>query len=135
MNRKLEDFKTQYLGTEIPKKLESTVQGAMLKGFNRARKGKGVLKWVTAACITVTVLSFFTLVINLSPAMAEILSKIPAIGTLVRILTISEISEKNEYLDVNIKVPEVKGLTDKGAEDSMTTNWLYYLTNTKSHLE
>lgn len=115
MNKNMDEKKGEYLKVPIPEELEFKVDEAFQKGLF-IRKRKKVHRKIATACALAAAFAFFTLGVNMNPAVAKSLEKVPLIGGIVQVLTINEIEEKTSYLDVDIKVPAVEGMKDKEAE-------------------
>ncbi|MDD3270204.1 MAG: DUF3298 domain-containing protein [Syntrophomonadaceae bacterium] len=120
-DKKLQELKNDYMNTRIPDELEFTVQKALKEGDKMARKQNMGRKWAGAA---VASLLLFTSVLNTSPSVAQALSNVPIITKIVDVLTFQEYHVNEENYKANIKVPEVKGLSNQTLENSLNIKYL-----------
>lgn len=111
----LKRLKKDYDNIKIPKELDDVVNNAL----NRNTKNrKYIEKMVIAASLLLVVLG-----INISPAFAQTLSKIPIIGNIIEIITIKNYSiDKNGY-KASIDIPKISGLTDKKLEYKLNNDF------------
>ena len=65
-----------------------------------------------------------TVGINTSPAFAKTLSKVPLVGSIVKVLTFREYSVDENTFNANIKVPEISGLKDEKLQNSLNEKYL-----------
>ena len=111
----LKMLKKDYDNIKIPKELDDVVNDALNSNI-KYRKYQN--KMVIAASLLLVVLG-----INISPAFAQTLSKIPIIGNLVKIITIKNYSiDKNGY-KASIDIPKISGLTDKKLEYKLNSEF------------
>ena len=62
--------------------------------------------------------------VNASPVFAGTLSKVPVVGSLVKVLTFREYNIDEGTYNSNIKVPEIQGLENKALENSLNEKYL-----------
>ncbi|CEI73564.1 MULTISPECIES: anti-sigma-V factor rsiV [Romboutsia] len=111
----LKMLKKDYDNIKIPKELDDVVNDALNSNI-KYRKYQN--KMVIAASLLLVVLG-----INISPAFAQTLSKIPIIGNLVKIITIKNYSIDENGYKASIDVPKISGLTDKKLEYKLNSEF------------
>lgn len=100
----LKKARENYEATPIPEELNAVVQNAIQRGRKnywqkRLKQSFGAV----AACLAV----MFG-VLNLSPTAAAIAADIPILNGLFQIMTIRNFQEKENGIDFNVSVPEIK---------------------------
>lgn len=111
----LKRLKKDYDNIKIPKELDDVVNNALNSNI---KNRKYIEKMVIAASFLLVVLG-----INISPAFAQTLSKIPIIGNIIEIITIKNYSiDKNGY-KASIDIPKISGLTDKKLEYKLNNDF------------
>lgn len=111
----LKRLKKDYDNIKIPKELDDVVNNAL---NCNTKNRKYIEKMVIAASLLLVVLG-----INISPAFAQTLSKIPIIGNIIEIITIKNYSiDKNGY-KASIDIPKISGLTDKKLEYKLNNDF------------
>ena len=100
----LKKARENYEATPIPEELNAVVQNAIQKGRKnywqkRLKQSFGAV----AACLAV----MFG-ILNLSPTAAAIAADIPILNGLFQIMTIRNFQEKENGIDFNVSVPEIK---------------------------
>ena len=124
MNNNLEHLKKEYMETPMPEELDFMIRKSLKEGRNTMKKktrGKniGVIAAAAAAAIVV-----FTAGINVSPAFASTMSKIPVIGNVVKVLTFKEYVYNDGNHNADIKVPSIEGLENKDLQNSLNEKYL-----------
>lgn len=122
-DKKLRFLKKQYLVTPIPKELDSVVTKA-LKESNVYKPKKGLKRACIALASIIVAIAIFTVGINTSRAFASTMSKIPIVGSIVKVLTFTEYTVDEERFQANIKVPAIEGLENKELENSLNEKYL-----------
>lgn len=107
--------KKTYENIEIPAELAERVNQAIAsvqkedliteKPKVRRRKWKA---FRTCSAVAAALLLCFTLALNTSTAFAAEMCRLPVIGALSRVLTIREITVKEEYVTTELKIPEIQ---------------------------
>jgi len=119
---KLNESKKQYNDIEIPselkqlvnKSIETVKMGQKSKKPSFKRFGIGV-----AAAASIFVAS-----VNMSPALAQSLSTVPILGSIVQVVSIQEIITEDDTYTADLKVPNVTGLTDKALEKRLNEKYI-----------
>jgi hypothetical protein len=124
-NKSLEQLKKEYTDIPIPSELDFIVKKAfnengvpINKRINRL-KSAGIL----AASIVAAVI-LLTVCVNTSPIFAETLSKVPVVGSIVKVLTFKVYTIDEDNFQANIKVPEIQGLENKELQSSLNEKYL-----------
>jgi hypothetical protein len=125
MDNKMEKLKNEYMNVSIPSELDFIVRKTLKEnGFyrmrrnNRFKRGRIAVGSIAAAFVVLTV------GVNTSPAFAEVLSKVPIVGSLAKVLTFREYTVNEDKYNMNIKVPAIQGLANKGLESSLNEKYL-----------
>lgn len=119
-NTRLNELKKEYMGTPIPENLYSIID-EQIKNIKLENKKKYSFKRRLNVAL-VSILSF-VLLINVSPAFAETISRVPVLSHLVKLVTVREYIIKKDGYDARIKVPEIQGLDDKNLEKKINENF------------
>jgi len=119
-NTRLNELKKEYMGTPIPENLYSIID-EQIKNIKLENKKKYSFKRRLNVAL-VSILSF-VLLINVSPAFAETISRVPVLSHLVKLVTVREYIIKKDGYDARIKVPEIQGLDDKNLEKRINENF------------
>ncbi len=126
-NNSLEKLKKEYMDIPIPQELDFVVKKALkesrsnstsMAAKGRLRKAAAVAA-STAACVAV-----LTIGVNMSPAFAKTLSKVPIVSSIVKVLTFREYTVDDGTFNANIKVPEISGLKDGKLQSSLNEKYL-----------
>lgn len=123
-NNTFKGLKKEYTEVPIPAELHDMVSRGIDRGIleNRRRAAFRRLK-ITAASIAAS-LTLFTAGVNLSPAFAYTMSRIPVLDKVVGVLTIKEFVIDEDKYNADIKVPSIDGLENKELENSLNEKYL-----------
>lgn len=118
MNEQLEQLKSKYKNTPLPDELDFVVKKA-IKQSKKSHVGwmKNLVGVGAAAIILVTG-------INASPAFAKALSDVPLVGSLVKVLTFTELKVDEGTAKANIKVPAITNMENKTLEAALNNKYL-----------
>lgn len=111
----LKDFKKIVDKTKIPNELEWVIKSSI-----RRIKMKKIIQRLALSAAAVMVL--FTGIINISPSFAEVLSDVPLIGSMVKVMTIR--MDIDENVEANIETPFIEGLDNKTLEIMLNEKYL-----------
>lgn len=124
-DQKLNQLKKEYMDTPIPKELNFLVRKTLKEnGVYFIPNRKHFWKLSAIAAAIAMVFGIFVVEINLSPAFAKSMSKVPVVGNLVKVLTFKEYTVKDKDYEAEIKVPQIQGLKDKKLENSINEKYL-----------
>ena len=121
---KIDQLKREYMNIPIPAELEFKVKESLKEGKRAVNKKiytRRLLSTVASAAVIATV---FTVGINTNEAMAETLSEIPILGSIVKVLTFKEYNFNDNTYDVNIETPAITGLENKNLQNSLNDKYL-----------
>lgn len=82
---------------------------------------KSIGKMVASVVVAAVLL---TAALNISPAFAQKMSDIPVIGGVVRVLTFRQYTVDEKRFKADIKVPQIKGLTNETLKNSLNEKYL-----------
>jgi hypothetical protein len=116
MNKELESLKQEYQNIPIPDELDFIVKKAIKQG----RKSNGRVRWMTAIAAMVIVMTG----LNTSPTLANTLSGIPVVGSLVKVLTFKQFQVDEENAKAAIQVPAITNLDNTTLEASLNNKYL-----------
>lgn len=119
--QKLDQLKEEYNNIEIPCELDFIVKNSIHKS-NLAKKKFSIFKISSIAAMLI--FGIFIGGINISPAFAQTLSKLPVLNSLVDIFTFKIFEVKKDEFEINIKVPNISGLEDKDLESSLNAKFI-----------
>lgn len=119
---KLNESKKQYDDIEIPTELQQVVSKSIQNAKKeQSRKMPSFKKFgigfVAAAAI-------FIASVNMNPALAQKLSTVPILGSIVQVISIQEITIDEDTYNADLKVPNVTGLTNKKLENSLNEKYI-----------
>jgi hypothetical protein len=117
MNEPLRQLRKQYKNTPIPAEIDFVVKKA-LKQHKKKHVAVRTLAGLTAAVILVFA------GINASPVLANTLSEVPVIGSLVKVITFREFKVDNGEARADIKVPAIADLENKTLQQSLNNKYL-----------
>jgi hypothetical protein len=88
-------------------------------------KRKDIVKKTSVAVASIAIsVALLAVGINGSPVIASTLSKVPLIGSMVKVLTFKEYTVNDDKFNANIKVPSIQGLENKALENSLNEKYL-----------
>ena len=118
----LSQWRDAYQKIEIPEELDMAIKIAIQRGKNQ-RPRKIVRTIIIAAAVA---FCLFTGSLNALPAFASSLQDVPVLGAIVDVLTFTRISASSEEqgYDINIDVPEIKGLDNEELQSSLNAQYL-----------
>lgn len=120
MNKHLK-AKEKYENIDIPEELSAVVKST-IKQAQKERKKRGAFKyWGLGA---VAAVGIFAGSINASPALADTLSKVPILSSIVEVLTIHEVQLDEESYHASIETPAIEGLENKDLEKTLNEKYL-----------
>lgn len=114
---KLEKLVKQYKNMPIPPELEQVVKSTLV----HQKKPRKTKMWATG--IAAAAVLFITSV-NLSPALARSLEKVPVVGSVVEVLTIKEYRVEEGNYQADIEVPAIDHMDNKSLEQMLNTKYL-----------
>lgn len=121
----LEQLQKEYMDVPIPGELDFVVKKALKeRGVNRMNRKNPFKRIRIAAASVAAVLIVLTAGANTSPVFAAALSKVPVVGSLVKVLTFREYTVNEDTFNSNIKVPAIQGLGNKNLENSLNEKYL-----------
>ena len=125
MNEKLEILRRNYMEIAIPSELDFVVGEALQKmGMSKMMRKNRFKKTKIAATAAVAAFALLIAGVNTSPVFAAALTKVPVIGSVVKVLTFREYAVNDGTFNSNIEVPAIQGLENKGLESSLNGKYL-----------
>lgn len=125
MNEKLEILRRNYMEISIPSELDFVVGEALQKmGMSKMMRKNRFKKTKIAATAVVAAFAILIAGVNTSPVFAAALTKVPVIGSVVKVLTFREYAVNDGTFNSNIEVPAIQGLGNKGLESSLNGKYL-----------
>lgn len=118
LDNKIKELKKQYKNTPIPKELDSTVHKAL---HTRKKRSTFRAKWFIGVAAA---LCLFVISVNTSPALAQSLTKIPVLGSVIQVVTFQDIQVENGNYHAHLKTPQVNNLDNKDLENSLNQKYV-----------
>lgn len=116
MNKKLHELREEYKNIPIPVELDRLVIEAL-----REKPKKKRFVWpMTSVVAAATV---FVASVNLSPAAADTLSKIPGVKELVEVVTFEEVHDGKGTTKIDVATPKVTGLENQTLENNLNADY------------
>lgn len=124
-NKDLEQLKKEYSDIPIPSELDFVVKKAFKdKGVNINKRSNTIKNTCILAASVAAAVVLLTVGVNTSPIFAETLSKVPVVGSIVKVLTFKVFTVDEDNFKANIKVPEIQGLENKELQNSLNEKYL-----------
>ena len=117
MDDKLNQMKEQYEEIPIPEELNMVVKGAIK---HRKKRRTAIQSLAGAAAASILVVAG----VNTSPAFASAIADVPVIGGLVKVITISEYTERNDSSEANIKTPAITDLDNSPLQETLNSKYV-----------
>jgi hypothetical protein len=121
-NKSLEQLKKEYIDVPIPSELDFIVKKAFKE--NKVTKNNRLKKASILAASVAAAMVFLTIGVNTSPVFADTLSKVPVVGSIVKVLTFKEYIVNEDNFQANIKVPGIQGLDNEELQSSLNEKYL-----------
>ncbi|KON88151.1 anti-sigma factor [Sporosarcina globispora] len=118
MDKKLEALKKEYKNIPIPDELDFIVKKALKQ---KKKRNLNMMKRLVG--IGAAVLIFITGV-NASPSLANSLSEMPIVGSLVKVVTFTEFKVDEETAKTKIKVPAITNMENQTLEATLNKKYL-----------
>lgn len=119
---KLNDSKKQYNDIEIPAELKQVVSKSIQTvKMEQSKKKPSFKKFGIGVAAAATI---FVASVNMNPALAQSLSKVPILGSIVQVISIQEITIEEDTYNADLKVPNVTGLNNKELENSLNEKYI-----------
>ncbi|MBR0599079.1 DUF3298 and DUF4163 domain-containing protein [Sinanaerobacter chloroacetimidivorans] len=127
----LPQLKQIYESPPIPQQLSKVIQEVMKQAEKEkqeeisAKKLRGTWKiwpgkrFAGVAAAAVLFIAAFGVGVNTSESFAGTMEDIPVLSNLVKVLTVREIRDTEESIDMNIKIPGIAGLKDKELQNKI----------------
>lgn len=114
--KNINDSKKEYMDIKIPENLEDIVKDSIKKVEYKSMINK---KFIGSAAVLAIVLG-----INISPAFADVVSDIPIVGNIVKLVTVKNYTLKKNNVEADIKVPAIEGLENKQLEENLNQEFI-----------
>ncbi len=125
MDDKLEKLKREYMNIPIPEELDFVVRKALKESeVNRMRRKSHMNRIRIAAASVAAVFTVLIVGANTSQVFAATLSKVPVVGSIVKVLTFREYAVNEGTFNADIKVPAIQGTENKTLENSLNEKYL-----------
>lgn len=125
MDDEMEKLKNEYLNVSIPSGLDFIVRKTLkANGVKNKRKNNRFKRVGIAAASIAAAFVVLTVGVNTSQVFAAALSKLPIVNSLAKVLTFREYSVNEDKYNMNIKVPAIQGLKNKGLESRLNEKYL-----------
>lgn len=125
IDNKLEKLKKEYMDVPIPEELNFVVKKALKEsGVDSMSKKSNINRIRIIAASTAAAFVVLTVGANTSPVFAAALSKVPVIGSIVKVLTFREFTVNEDTFDTDIRVPAIQGLGNEALENSLNEKYL-----------
>lgn len=119
---KIQQLKQEYYNIDVPDELEFVIK----KSFNSKedKKGDGLIMFKRVGIVAMLAFGVFVGGINVSSTLANSLSEIPVLGSVVKVFTFRNFEVKEEGFEANIKVPNITGLENQALEDELNKKFI-----------
>jgi hypothetical protein len=124
-DKNLHQLKKEYMDVTIPMELDFIVKKTLKeKGLNNINMKRNFRRIRIAAASIAAAAAVLTVGVNSSPVLASTLSKVPVVGSIVKVLTFREYTVNEDKYNAEIKVPSIQGLKNKTLENSLNKKYL-----------
>lgn len=117
---KLNESKKQYNDIEIPSELEQLVS----KSFQTVKMEQKKPSFKKLGIGIAAAAAIFVASVNMSPALAQSLSTVPILGSIIQVVSVQEIIIEEDTYNADLKVPNITGLTNKELENSLNEKYI-----------
>ena len=114
--KNINDLKKEYMDIKIPENLDDVVKESIKKVDRKSIVNK---KIIGSAAVLAIVFG-----INISPAFADVVSDIPIVGNIVKLVTVKNYTLKKNNVEADIKVPAIEGLENKQLEENLNKEFI-----------
>ena len=114
--KNINDLKKEYMDIKIPENLDDVVKESIKKVDRKSIVNK---KIIGSAAVLAIVFG-----INISPAFADVVSDIPIVGNIVKLVTVKNYTLKKNNVEADIKVPAIEGLENKQLEENLNEEFI-----------
>ncbi len=121
LNMNISDMKKEYENTPIPEELDFLVRRTLKKENNKQKRHKWTKNIMTGVA---SAAALFVITVNVSPAAANAMAEVPALGNLVKVVTFREYTYKDGHYEADVKVPKVTGLDNMELEKHLNEKYL-----------
>lgn len=118
MDKKMEKLKQDYMNIQIPTELDTLVTQSLQPAPQRKRSIKWFLGLAAAA------IALFVSGVNISPTFAQSMSELPAVGTLVKLVTFTEYTAEGDGYHADVKVPAITNMPDEKLQDMLNEKYI-----------
>ncbi len=122
-DKKINQLKNEYMSVPIPAELEFKVKESLKEGKKAMNKKVYIRRLLAAAASAAVITTAFTVGINTNEVLAETLSDIPVLGSIVKVLTFKEYNFNEKTYDANIETPALDGLENKSLQNSLNEKY------------
>jgi hypothetical protein len=125
MDKKLKMLKKEYMNAPIPSELDFVVRKALKdNGVNSSMRNNNFKRMKIAVASIAAAFVVLTVGVNTSPVFAAAMTKVPVVGSIVKVITFREFTVNEDTFNTNIKVPAVQGLENKTLENSLNEKYI-----------
>lgn len=114
--KNINDLKKEYMDIKIPENLDDVVKESIKKVDRKSIVNK---KIIGSAAVLAIIFG-----INISPAFADVVSDIPIVGNIVKLVTVKNYTLKKNNVEADIKVPAIEGLDNKQLEENLNKEFI-----------
>ncbi|MEW9988662.1 RsiV family protein [Clostridium butyricum] len=114
--KNINDLKKEYMDIKIPENLDDVVKESIKKVDRKSIVNK---KIIGSAAVLAIVFG-----INISPAFADVVSDIPIVGNIVKLVTVKNYTLKKNNVEADIKVPAIESLENKQLEENLNEEFI-----------
>ncbi|KJZ84968.1 MULTISPECIES: DUF3298 and DUF4163 domain-containing protein [Clostridium] len=114
--KNINDLKKEYMDIKIPENLDDVVKESIKKVDRKSIVNK---KIIGSAAVLALIFG-----INISPAFADVVSDIPIVGNIVKLVTVKNYTLKKNNVEADIKVPAIEGLENKQLEENLNKEFI-----------
>ncbi|HHV11100.1 MAG TPA: DUF3298 and DUF4163 domain-containing protein [Clostridiales bacterium] len=117
----MKQLANEYKSVEIPEELEFIVRQTVARRGKALKRIRGLKKTAVGAAAA---LVLFVGTVNVSPGVANAMSEVPVLGTLVGLVTVRTLSYEDGHREAEVQVPQVEGLGNKELQDALNEKYL-----------
>lgn len=114
--KNINDLKKEYMDIKVPENLDDVVKESIKKVDRKSIVNK---KIIGSAAVLAIIFG-----INISPAFADVVSDIPIVGNIVKLVTVKNYTLKKNNVEADIKVPAIEGLENKQLEENLNEEFI-----------
>lgn len=103
-----QEWKQQYEQIRVPEEAKKRIEEGIRMAKEEKRKEGRIRRLRRSAQTAVAAAAAFTILVNVSPAAAQAMEKIPVIGTIARVVTLDTYRDQRGKMEAEVEIPRIE---------------------------